>query len=205
MSPSEGYVKFNQVFRQGPPPPAHLVEELNLTRTRLFDLGLIGMDEHGIGFGNVSIRVPEGYGGEFIVSGTATGDNRVLKPEQYAWVLEYDIKENRLLSLGTTRASSESLSHGAVYAAREEVASVIHIHSRRLYDSMLREGYARTSAGAEYGTPEIAQEIHDIAAASPDPAGALVMLAHQDGVIAYGPGVEEAEGLLTTLYARRVQ
>lgn len=202
MSRSEGYVKFNQEFRDGAPPPDGLIRDINLARTRLVDLGLIGMDEHGIGFGNVSIRLPEGYEGAFIVSGTATGDTRVLGPEQYARVLEYDLAENSLVALGKTRASSESLSHGAVYSVREDVASVIHIHSRPLYNGMLQEGYPRTSAGAEYGTPEIAQDIRDIAAASSGPSGVLVMTAHQDGVIAYGGSVEEAEQILTTLYER---
>ncbi len=205
MSHSEGYVKFNQEFRDGPPPPDRLIREINLARTRLLDLGLIGMDAEGVGFGNVSIRLPEGYEGVFIVSGTATGDKRVLGPEQYALVLEYDITENSVVALGKTRASSESLSHGAVYSARKDVASVIHVHSRALYNGILREGYPRTSAGAEYGTPEIAQDIHNIAAASPGPAGVLVMTAHQDGVIAYGGSVEEAERILTTLYERHGQ
>ena len=46
------------------------------------------------------------------------------------------------------------------------------------------------------------QDLHNIAAASPGPAGVLVMTAHQDGVIAYGGSVEEAERILTTLYER---
>lgn len=202
MSNTEGYVKFNQEFRDGPPPPEELLREINLARTRLYDLGLIGMDDSGIGFGNISIRCPIGEEGLFIVSGTATGERRVLPAEAYARVIEYDIDRNRLISLGQTRASSESLSHAAVYAARDDVASVIHVHSRELYEGMLRAGYPATSVAAEYGTPEIARDIRDIAAASALGAGALVMLAHQDGVIAYGGSVREAEEVLTVLRER---
>ena len=202
MSDKEGYVKFNQEFRDGSPPPEELLRELNGARTRLYDLGLIGMDEEGIGFGNVSVRCPEGEEGLFVVSGTATGNRRVLTPEAYSRVLEYDINRNNLVSLGKTRASSESLSHAAVYAARNDLASVIHVHSRRLYEEMLQEDHPRTSPGAEYGTPEIARDIRDIAAASAAGAGALVMLAHQDGIIAYGDSVREAEGILIALHER---
>jgi ribulose-5-phosphate 4-epimerase/fuculose-1-phosphate aldolase len=202
MSRAEGYVKFNQEFRVGPPPPDDFIRELNLARTRLFDLGLIGMDEEGIGFGNVSLRCPHGWEALFVVSGTATGHKRVLEPEEYARVLSFDISSNSLVSLGLTRASSESLSHGAVYSAREDVASVIHVHSGSLYEGMLSQVYPRTSPAAEYGTPEIAADIRNIAAATPGAAGALVMLAHQNGVIAYGGSVLEAQTILTNLYER---
>ncbi|MFW6249866.1 MAG: class II aldolase/adducin family protein [Alkalispirochaetaceae bacterium] len=202
MSQAEGYIKFNQEFRHGPPPPWDTLRELNLARTRLFDLGLIGMDEDGTGFGNVSVRSPKGEAGLFMVSGTATGNKRVLEPEDYAVVLDYDIARNNLASLGRTRASSESLSHAAVYSARGDVVSVIHVHSRPLYAGMLKEGFPRTSPEAEYGTPEIATDIRDIAIAADEASGALVMLAHQDGVIAYGGSVQEAEALLAALYER---
>lgn len=202
MSQAEGYVKFNQEFREGPPPPGVLLGAINQARTRLFDLGLIGMDEGGIGFGNVSIRSPESEPGVFIVSGTATGNKRVLEPGDFALVLDYDIERNSLVSRGKTRASSESLSHGAAYAGSDDVEAVIHVHSRRLFEEMLRKGYPRTSPAAEYGTPEIAAEIRDLVAAAEGAAGALVMLGHQDGVIAYGSSVEEAEDILASLHAR---
>lgn len=202
MSQAEGYIKFNQEFHIGPPPAAELIAAINGARTRLFDLGLIGMDEGGIGFGNVSIRSPEGEPGVFIVSGTATGNKRILETEDYALVLDYDIAGNSLLSSGRRQASSESLSHGAAYAGSGDVATVIHVHSRLLFEGMIRESYPQTSPAAEYGTPEIAADIRDAVAGAGDAAGALVMLGHQNGIIAYGSSVEEAESILTSLHAR---
>jgi ribulose-5-phosphate 4-epimerase/fuculose-1-phosphate aldolase len=220
VSKTEGYVKFSQQFQSGPAPAADVIAAVNEVRTRLFDLGFIGMDDAGIGFGNVSVRAPavkgdsapatagsgspEGHAGgpAFIVSGTATGAKRVLAAEEYATVTAFDIDENRVAAQGRTRASSESLSHGAVYAARNDVHAVIHVHSSVLFEAMLRDGFPKTSPGAEYGTPEIAREIRRVVTAGEDSRGSLVMGGHQDGVIVYAQNVERAEAIVMEL-ARR--
>ena len=220
MSKTEGYVKFSQEFQSGPAPASDVIAPINEVRTRLFDLGLIGMDEAGIGFGNVSVRASavkddgapatavsgttasRADSPAFIVSGTATGNKRVLAAEDYATVTAFDIDGNRVVAQGRTRASSESLSHGAVYAAREDVHAVIHVHSTVLFEAMLRDGFPRSSPEAEYGTPEIAREIRRVVAAEEEPRGSLVMGGHQDGVIAFAESVVRAETIVIEL-ARR--
>lgn len=220
MSKTEGYVKFSQEFQSGPAPAADAIAPMNEVRTRLFDLGIIGMDDAGIGFGNVSVRASavtadsapatadtgtpgaRAGGPAFIVSGTATGAKRVLGAEDYATVTAFDIDGNRAVAQGRTRASSESLSHGAVYAARDDVHAVIHVHSSALFEAMLRDGFPKTSPEAEYGTPEIAREIRRVVAAGGQPRGSLVMGGHQDGVIVYAENVERAEAVVMEL-ARR--
>jgi hypothetical protein len=65
----EGYTKYECDWELAPALPAETIEELNAWRNRLHDRGLIGYyPEHGVGFGNVSIR--EGDGDVFVISGT---------------------------------------------------------------------------------------------------------------------------------------
>lgn len=64
---TEGYIKFNCHWKQ----EEFLFQEeifrqLEAARTKLYDLGLIGMYPDGIGFGNISAR--SGEGESFIIT-----------------------------------------------------------------------------------------------------------------------------------------
>jgi ribulose-5-phosphate 4-epimerase/fuculose-1-phosphate aldolase len=178
-------------------------QELNEARTRLYDLGLIGALPGGVGFGNVSIRV---QGGEFLISGTATGGRRVLTPRDYCMVKSFNLEENRVRTSGPVRASSESMSHGAVYRSRPSVMSVIHVHSRKIFDAMLRDGGLATPPKAAYGTPELALAIASLARAREAGGGAdnavMVLAGHDEGVLSYGTSVQEALDLILGLYGK---
>ncbi|MFZ4615493.1 MAG: class II aldolase/adducin family protein [Rectinemataceae bacterium] len=108
---------------------------------------------NGIGFGNLGVR-PEGRG--FLISGSATGADRVLNLDQYCLVESYSMEENRVRYRGSIKASSESMSHGAIYSADPEVNCVIHIHGRSMFDSLLARGQIHTPAELPYGTPAMA-------------------------------------------------
>lgn len=72
----EGVIKFQLDFRQGPPPEAPDLVELDAWRDVLLRHGLIGQDPgryDGLGFGNLSRRVPGRTDNAFIISGTQTG------------------------------------------------------------------------------------------------------------------------------------
>jgi L-ribulose-5-phosphate 4-epimerase len=81
--------------------------ELNRYRRKLRDLGIIGVDARGIGFGNLSIR--NGATARFYITGAATGRMSQLTPADYAKVVAYDFARNWLQCEGSTVASSESL------------------------------------------------------------------------------------------------
>jgi methylthioribose-1-phosphate isomerase len=195
----EGYVKYSADHTEAPARAAEfpLWEELDEARTRLYDLGLIGALPNGIGFGNVSVRVKDG---EFLVSGTATGDRRVLGPGGYCAVTAFDIEKNRVTSSGPVKASSESMSHGAIYRACPASRAVIHIHSRKIFDGMLRDNYPRTPADVPYGTPEMARAIIARVKERGQSTGVIVMAGHDEGVIAYGASVKETLDPVLELY-----
>jgi ribulose-5-phosphate 4-epimerase/fuculose-1-phosphate aldolase len=193
----EGYVKFTLESDPGPPPELPVIAELNRVRTELVDLALIGMYPSGIGYGNVSIRV----GDSFWISGTATGGKRTLAPEDYARVVAADLERNTVRSLGTVRASSESMTHAAVYDARPDLTAVLHVHSRSLFRFMLEREYPRTPTTTPYGTPEMAGEIGNLVRGGTDPAGVIVMAGHEEGVLSYGTSLDEALAALLAVHA----
>jgi ribulose-5-phosphate 4-epimerase/fuculose-1-phosphate aldolase len=195
----EGYVKYTASHTETPAFAAGIPfwKELDEARTRLYGCGLIGALQSGIGFGNVSVRVKDG---EFLISGTATGHRRVLGPDGYCMVTAFDIDKNSVTTSGPLRASSESMSHGAVYCACPSARAVIHVHSRKIFDGMLGDNCPHTPVDAPYGTPEMARAIVACVKAQAAPSGAIVMAGHDEGVIAWGASVQDAVNLVMELY-----
>lgn len=166
---------------------------LNSYRTNLFELNLIGAYPDGIGFGNISFRLKEN---NFIISGSATGNFKKLEKKHYSLVTDFDIKNNRVTSIGLTKASSESMSHAAVYMLNKNVNSVIHIHNQNMWEQYLNN-LPTTNKKAEFGTPELAFEIQKKVTNS---NGIIIMGGHPEGIISYGQTVEEAYNLLIQYY-----
>jgi ribulose-5-phosphate 4-epimerase/fuculose-1-phosphate aldolase len=195
----EGYVKYAAQHTDAPAIEVPHWAELNETRTKLHKLGLVGITSTGIGFGNLSIRV---QGDEFLVSGTATGAAEILTPAQYCLVRSFDISKNQVITEGPVQASSESMTHGVIYRSCPCAQCVIHIHSRLIFDGMLRDKYPSSPESAAYGTPEIAFAIEQCVTELAGCKGSLVLAGHDEGVISYGPTVERAFALIRELYER---
>ncbi len=195
-APAEGYIKFQLDWTPGPPPAHQLLAALDAARTRLHDLALVGVLPDGIGFGNVSVR--DAGTDRFVISGTATGAHRVLGPEGYARVMALDVPRNRVACTGPVKASSESMSHGVVYAASPAAQCVIHVHHRLLWRFALSHGLPATRPDAAYGTPAMASSIRELVLSLPGAAaGLFVMPGHEDGLIAFGPDIETTERAIT--------
>ena len=193
----EGQLKYTAEHTQTPAVEVSGWEKLNDARSRLFNLGLVGVTPCGIGFGNLSIRA---QADKFLISGTATGAFAVLTNNDYCLVSYFDIHKNHVVSFGPVRPSSESMTHGSVYLANSKVNAVIHIHSRAIFDGMIHASYAATPQTAAYGTPEIAIAIGKCVQETGEEEGAIVLLGHDEGVITYGPTVEKAFSLIQELY-----
>ncbi len=189
--PSDGYIKFNCSLMKGTPPKESDIKDLNLWRTRLFDVGLIGMYDNGVGFGNISKRSSRG----FIISGTATGHARILVPDQYVEVTKYSLEKNSLECVGRVNASSESLTHAAIYKALPETNAVIHVHSLEAWSALLNK--VPTTLDVPYGTPEMAREMMRLIKegnAAKDKI--IVMAGHKEGIISFGADLEDAGNAL---------
>ncbi|WP_298069158.1 class II aldolase/adducin family protein [uncultured Mailhella sp.] len=192
----EGYVKYRLIHEDGPAPGHPQWQALNDLRSDLVKAGLVGALENGVGFGNVSLRA--GEEGAFVISATATGHIPRLTPEHYALVSRCDIVGNTVWSCGPARASSESMTHAAVYGAAPGIGCVVHAHHRGLYEQLLAGKAPATDPGAAYGTPAMALSVAALVRAHPAD-GVIAMTGHQDGFLLYAPGVEHMRDLLAML------
>jgi L-ribulose-5-phosphate 4-epimerase len=163
-------------------------EELNVARQELRRLGLLGLDESGVGFGNVSLR--DGAG--FYITGSGTGSLSSLGRQDYAKVVAWDFGRNWLRCEGRAIASAESLTHAAVYAMAAEMRVVTHGHDGRLWRSLLERSLA-TAPDVPYGTPEMAREVQrlfrDTAVRTKK---IFAMAGHEGGIVAFGRNFREA-------------
>ena len=186
----EGYIKFRCEWERARLFAPVGFDEVNLVRTRLWDLGLVGVKEDGIGFGNLSIRL----GDLFLITGSQTGDKRILSVDDYSLVLDYSWEGNWLRCRGEVKASSESLSHSACYRLYRDVRAVIHVHSLRDWQRWL-DRLPTTDRRAEYGSPELAREIASMVGRI-GRRGILIMGGHEEGILSWGESPTEALNLL---------
>ncbi|MEM9681174.1 MAG: class II aldolase/adducin family protein, partial [Bacteroidota bacterium] len=151
----EGYIKYTCDWERCSIIKEHEIMALNSWRNRLYQLGLIGVYDNGIGFGNVSQRVLDQ---EFIISGTQTGSLSTLTAEHYSRVVHCNVDNNYLQCVGMIQASSESMTHYAVYQSFKEIQYVFHIHHFNMWKKHLFK-LPTTHPDIAYGTPEMAHEI----------------------------------------------
>jgi len=168
--------------------------ELNAYRRKLLQLRLIGVDSNGTGFGNVSIR--DGTTNNFYITGSATGGIPELTQADCARVVAYDFKRNWLRCEGSANASSESLTHAAVYESDAKAGAVIHCHNSKLWAALLNQA-PTSSKAVDYGTPEMAYEIARLFKVTDvRTRKTLVMAGHKGGILVFGRNLEEALGVL---------
>lgn len=198
ISAEEGYIKFNcKLIESEFEFPDTIFESLEKWRSEMYNLGLIGMYDNGIGFGNISHRV--GNTDRFIISGSATGKFRQLERKHYALVTSFNFEGNSLDCYGYVKASSESLSHAAIYEELNISKAVIHIHSKPLWEKY-RFRLPTTSESVTYGTPEMAREIRRVISEQDlIEKGVIVMAGHEEGIISFGSDLESAGELIKNL------
>ena len=168
--------------------------ELNVYRRKLLDLRLIGVDPNGIGFGNLSVR--DGATDNFYITGSATGGIHELTVADCAKVVECDFERNRIRYEGSALPSSESLTHAAIYESDATAGAVIHCHDSKLWAAVLNEA-PTTSKAADYGTPEMANEIMQLFTRTDVQSRKIIVMAgHEAGVLTFGKDLEEAFAVL---------
>ena len=210
MTQQEGVIKFDLDFTPAPPLAAVAVAELNAWRRILFLLGLVGCDPQrydGLGYGNVSLRLPP-YSAPpmerpFVISGTQTGALAELAAGHYTVVRSCDPQRNRVVAVGPLRPSSEALTHGALYALDPALRCVLHVHSPLLWRHAVYLELPLTDPAAAYGTPAMAVEVARLYAEPAVRAGGIfAMGGHEDGLVAFGTSAEAAGTVLLHWLAR---
>jgi len=187
----EGYIKYQSFWTKAPATHPAAAEKLESWRRPLFDAGLIGeYREYGIGYGNISIRC--GEPGQFLISGTQTGNVATTDRAHYSLVTAWGIHANRVCCVGPVQASSEAMTHAAIYELDLNIGAIVHVHSEVLWQRFLNV-LPTTSPDVAYGTPEMANEFRRLYRDTDFRKSALaVMAGHDEGLLSFGDTLEEA-------------
>ena len=198
MTIDEGYIKYQSHWSPGSAPDASAAHLLEEWRRPLFVAGLIGHYEKlNIGFGNISIR--SGGPDQFLITGTQTGHVEHTTAEHYSLVTSYDIDRNEVFCTGPAQASSEAMTHAAIYELDPSINAIVHVHSKPLWDQYLNV-LPTTDRAVAYGTPEMAKEFRRLYRESAFGSGGIaVMGGHDEGLISIGETLEQAASKILTL------
>ena len=188
--------------------PIDLVEysALEYWRKKLFKLNLIGeYQDQGVGFGNLSeiydySNIHKSFHPQFVITGTQTGKWADLDGSSYTRVLDYDISNLKIKMMGPIEASSEALTHAAIYAANKNIKAIFHIHSAKIWSGMIQDKADFTASNIPYGTVEMARATEKCI--DNKNLGIFCMHGHEDGVVAYGTNLQEAGGLILDIYSK---
>ncbi len=185
----DGVIKYKFNFTKSKALEKSLWRKIEKTRERLYALKLIG-EKDGIGYGNISRRQSQN---SFVITGTQTGNLKTLKSKHYSLIEAYDDRKFYLKSSGAIKPSSEALTHGSIYNLNPTIGAVIHIHSQNLWDFMLKNSYKKTK-DVPYGSTQMIDEVKRIYQdINPLDDPKFVMSGHQDGIIAFGKDLKQAQ------------
>jgi ribulose-5-phosphate 4-epimerase/fuculose-1-phosphate aldolase len=191
----DGVVKFNCHWNQcGPVISDEQYEIINYWREVLYNMDLIGAYENGVAFGNISMRISGGN--QFIITGSSTGEIPELEPGHYVRVTSFNIHDNAVQCIGPLKASSESLTHAAIYSADPGVNAVIHAHSIELWNELIYK-VPTSNPGMDYGTAVLAEDILRLFADSDVIEKRIIVMAgDRAGILTFGNDMDEAVNIL---------
>lgn len=197
MNIEEGYIKFNcQWDKKKIYLPGKILDDINRYRSNLVSNNLMGILPGGIGFGNISIREQNN---QFLITGSATGGITKLSGDHLSRVTNYSIEQHSITCQGLIKASSESLSHAAVYDTLTEINAVVHIHHAPMWEYYI-DRLPTTDREASFGTREIAQSIIQLLKFQKFKKKIIIMGGHEQGIIAFGITLAEAYREIINLY-----
>lgn len=181
-------------------------QDLEYWRKKLYKINLIGeYPEAQVGFGNMSVVKDytsffQSAHPQFVITGTQTGKYADLNGTHYTRVLDYKISELKIKMMGSIEASSEALTHAAIYDANPNIQAVFHIHSKEIWEGMIEDKSDYTAAEIPYGTVEMARATQECIRGKN--AGVFCMHGHEDGVVIYGTSMDEAGRLTLELHSK---
>ena len=116
-------------------------------------------------------------------------------------MVDYDWQQNYVICQGLIKASSETLTHAAIYHALPTVNAVIHVHHQQLWSSLL-DRLPTTAPECAYGTPEMAEEIIQLCQQPTTQQQQIIaMSGHESGVLTFGSNLERAGEALLKYFA----
>ncbi len=140
---------------------------------------LIGKIDDQTGYGNISFR--DRNSGDIYISASKSGTDDTYVKSHFSRIVTWDAEINFVESEGAMPASSETLTHLAVYEALKEVNCVAHIHSEYYWNMYLNHELT-SNLDIEYGTKEMYFEVKRLIEENAN-AGTLIMGGHKDGIL----------------------
>lgn len=182
-------------------------------RDLLAKLQLIGEDEmryQGAGYGNLSMRfsAPSKPRGErcFYITASQTSGLEKISADHLVEVKKYSLTENKIVSAGQYKPSSESLTHGAIYDLSPQIRAVIHVHSPKIWRNASRLKLPISDSQASFGTIAMAYAAQKLYQHSHLPEVQIfAMGGHEDGVIAFGKSLDEAAQRLIQYWTKAIE
>jgi L-ribulose-5-phosphate 4-epimerase len=191
----QGFVKFNCHWNQsGPVISDEQYEIINYWREVLYNMDLIGAYENGVAFGNISMRI--GGTNQFVITGSATGEIPELEPGHYVKVNSFNFDDNAVQCVGPLKASSESLTHAAIYSSDQDVNAVVHVHNIELWNELIYK-VPTTNPSMDYGTITLAKDILRLFKESDVYEKRIIVMAgDRAGILSFGHDMDEAVNVL---------
>ena len=187
----DGVVKYSLEFEQTDIVALEECKEIEKIREDLFALGLIGAYSNGIGYGNISVRYEKNNA--FVITATQTGALSNLKPKDYSLVQKVNFTTFTTTAVGSSKPSSEAITHACIYELDCNINAVIHIHNEKLWNFMLENDYLTTN-DTPYGTPEMVEDVRAMYKnIKPLENNAFVMKGHFEGIVTFGKNLKEAK------------
>ncbi len=195
MTNTEGVIKYkNSQYLPSCELELEEYQEIEKYRNQVKSLNLIGVyNENGIGFGNISIRqnylhLHKTSKPQFLISGSQTGHLLNLNGNHYSRVLDYDLVNFSLFDNGPIRASSEAVTHAAIYEKNNNIRAVVHGHNLKLWEYLIKNNYPSTDESIDYGTHEMALAIQNLITKE---SGVIVMKGHKEGVLFFANNLKD--------------
>ena len=205
-SASEGVIQFayDLVPANGAPIPGDRFSRLQAWRGILRDLALLGQNPdryHGLSFGNMSVRDPDAPG-EFAVTASQTGALERLAETDLVRVLHCNLGRFWVDAQGSQPPSSETLTHGMIYAADPGIHWIFHCHSKDIWERADNLALPCTPEKVAYGSPAMTAAVVQVLRRHATRPILFATLGHEDGLFACGATAEQAGSLLVSALAR---
>lgn len=183
---------------------ARCFERLADWRRILRNLALTGRDPtryDGYAYGNLSVR-DAANPSRFFVTASQTGGAPRLIADHVVRVDAWDARRFEVDATGAQAPSSESITHGMVYAADPAIAWIMHVHSPAIWRNAARLELPTTAADVEYGSPAMAQAVAALARRHTRRPLVFATLGHEDGVFACGETADATGAALIRVLER---
>jgi hypothetical protein len=200
----EGVIKYDQSrFKYIASLPLHEYATIEKYRKIFKKMNLVSAYANGLGYGNISMRKNYSHilrtdNPQFIITGSQTGHLANLSGKHYTRVLDCDIDAFSVTAQGAVKASSETVTHAAIYKMNPHIGAVVHFHHKKIWDHMVAGDYEFTGKWILYGTYEMAIAVRECI--NDKTQGIFVMKGHEEGGVAYGPNISTVMHIITAVY-----